>query len=62
MKHWTGVGESGASQRFPERIISHIWVEKKCTMDGASLEEEVGDDIWRWDRARKFKVMIHGRA
>ena len=22
---------------------------EKCTMDGAALEEEVGDDIWQWD-------------
>ena len=30
MKPWTGVGESGASQRFPERIRYHIWVEKNA--------------------------------
>ena len=30
MKPWTGVGESGASRRFPERIRYHIWVEKNA--------------------------------
>ena len=35
---------------------------EKFTMDGAALEKEVGDDIWQWDQARNFKVMIHGCA
>ena len=33
-----------------------------CPVDGAALEEEIGDNIWKGDRARKFEVMRHGRS
>ena len=44
-----------------EDNIPYVRREKR-TMDGAALEEEVGDDMWHWAQARKLKVMIHGRA
>ena len=31
-------------------------------MNGAAIEEEIGDDIWKGDQARKFEMMRHGRA
>ena len=35
---------------------------EKFPVNGAALEEEIGDDIWKGDRARKFEVLRHGRA
>ena len=31
-------------------------------MDGATIEEEIGDDIQKGARARKFEATRHGRA
>ena len=51
LKPWTGVGESGASQRFPDRIISHICVEKNAPWMGPHLRRKLvmifGDGIER---------------
>ena len=33
---------------------------EKCAMYGTALEEKIGDNIWKWDRAREFKAMRHG--
>ena len=41
MKPWTGVGESGASQRFPERVRYHIWVEKNAPWMGPHLRRKL---------------------
>ena len=35
---------------------------EKYTMYGAALEEEAGDDSWKWAQAIKFKVIRHGHA
>ena len=34
----------------------------KKNMDGAALKEEIGDNIWKGDRAIKFEALRHGRA
>ena len=41
MKPWTEVGESGAPQRFPERIRSHMWVEKNAPWMGTHLRRKL---------------------
>ena len=33
---------------------------EEFSVDGATFEEEIGDDIWKGARARKFKAMGHG--
>ena len=35
---------------------------EKRSMDEATLEEEIGDNIWQGVRSRNFKEMRYGRA
>ena len=56
-----GEGEWGCAEVSCEDQIPYVSREK-CPVDGAALEEEIGDDIQKEDRARKFEAMIHGRA
>ena len=34
-------------------------IREECSVDGATFEEEIGNDIRKGDRARKFKAMEH---
>ena len=51
----------GFTEVYRKDQIPYVVIEKR-TMDGAALEEEVGDDIWKWAQARNLKVTIHGRS
>ena len=41
MKHWTGVVAIVDSKRFPERIRSHMWVEKNAPWMGLHLRRKL---------------------
>ena len=41
LKPWASVGESGAAQRFPVRIRSHLWVEENFPWMGPHLRREL---------------------
>ena len=41
MKTSGGVGENGAVQRLPTRIISHLWVEKNAPWEELHLRRKL---------------------
>ena len=43
------------------RVSDTIYEWKKSPMDGAVIEEEIGNDIRKGDRARKLEAIRHGR-
>ena len=57
---WGG-GECFYAEIACEDHIPYVSREKR-PVDGAALEEEICDNIWKGDRARKFEAMRYGNA
>ena len=64
LKAWAGVGGSGewgCAEIACEDQVPYV-SRKERPVDGDALEEEIGEYIWKGDRARNFEAMRYGRA